>query len=53
MKSEGDYGEEEDSATLKPAKKKAIKKVENRLGYVADLTTEENDDDYNYSDQGK
>ncbi|XP_050296847.1 uncharacterized protein LOC126736509 isoform X2 [Anthonomus grandis grandis] len=45
-----DYSEEEDSSVPKSKKKFPIKKTKNRLAFNPGATTEDNDDDYNYSD---
>ncbi|XP_048518069.1 uncharacterized protein LOC109544195 isoform X1 [Dendroctonus ponderosae] len=49
-KSDGDYSDEEDSMTVSPPKRLPIKKTQNRLAFDSATTTEDNDDDYDYSD---
>lgn len=50
FKSDGDYSDEEDSMTSSPEKKMPVKKTRNELAIDRATTTEDNDDDYDYSD---
>ncbi|CAG9764303.1 unnamed protein product [Ceutorhynchus assimilis] len=49
-KSESDYEDEEVPITSSPSKKVPSKKTRNRFGVDPGITTEDNDDDYDYAD---